>query len=506
MASGNNSVTSAFIDLATYDELEKYLYGGKDSVAYFVRCVRKSVWFSMVPVTLRVTSGQGTFDGEFAVNISRAGDYLANTWARVTFSSVTLSTAVAAQASVRWTRNLMHNLIYETWVTFNDLTAMRFDNHWLDFYAAFSIPESKQNGYDNMIGNFDDLINPRTLADTAAINRIGVPVAGECTLPAATLNLPLPYFFTLDTGISLPTAAIPYNDMKLNFHLRNWDDLLIYDEGTAATARDAVIGDLSAAPTLTQVQIWANYAIVSNEERVKMGRCPRDIVIEQVQIVPRRAYNTAANPNSYDIRLSHAVKGLFWGCRNRIIANEWSNYTDQRPAISPGQLLGAGVTFNIGADPVGDHTLIYENTNRLDQMGSDYFSLIQPWYHAQRIPTDTGYHMYSYALKIFALDPMGSTNYGKLTNVSLNLNPTATAGTDNGVFDAIVRGYNFNVCRISGGAFGYFLRNSPIVLVRSREPETDSCWTGWKATPVRVNSGKLSLRCNCLVASVAAAA
>ena len=52
-------------------------------------------------------------------------------------------------------------------------------------------------------------------------------------------------------------------------------------------------------------------------------------------------------------------------------------------------------------------------------MGSDYFSLVNPWYHAPVIPLETGYHLYSYSLDFFAIDPMGSTNYGKLTNVSI---------------------------------------------------------------------------------------
>jgi hypothetical protein len=35
--------------------------------------------------------------------------------------------------------------------------------------------------------------------------------------------------------------------------------------------------------------------------------------------------------------------------------------------------------------------------------------------------------MYSYSLDFFNLDPMGSTNYGKLTNVSLYINPSQAA-------------------------------------------------------------------------------
>lgn len=506
--SGSNNITTAFVDLATFDELEKYLYGGLRAVAYFVRCVKKSTWFSMIPVTLRATSGQRDFGSEFSVNITRAGDYLISAWLRVTVGAVNGDGPAFAQntgapvalgatsGNLRWTRNFMHNLIRETWVTFNDLTAMKFDNHWLDFWAAFSIPESKLNGYNNMIGNFDEMTNPQAITSLVNIsatqilalrpprgnNAVGVATAAATLVPGATadflpqqtLNLPLPYFFALDSGVALPTAAIPYNDMKLNFDLRDWSDLLIVDVGgspqvqlnplagpvlAGTSARCATAADVDGGSvSLSNVQVWANYAIVSNEERVKMGKCPRDIVIQQVQCVQRRDFDaTAGSTNQYDLRLSHAVKALFWAVRNRKVACEWSNYTDAEPVYGPG--AQAPVIFNQGADPVLDHSLVYENTTRLDQMGSDYFSLIQPWYHAGRIPTDTGYHMYSYALDVLSNDPMGSTNYGKLTNVSLCLTPTGSAALDNGTFDAVIRALNFNVIRISGGALGGFAKN-----------------------------------------------
>ena len=78
-----SNLTSGFIDLATYDELEKYLYGGSDATAYFVRETRKATWFTQVPVVLARASGQPEFGNEWSVTISRAGDYLLNTWLRV---------------------------------------------------------------------------------------------------------------------------------------------------------------------------------------------------------------------------------------------------------------------------------------------------------------------------------------------------------------------------------------------------------------------------------------
>ncbi len=63
-------------------------------------------------------------------------------------------------------------------------------------------------------------------------------------------------------------------------------------------------------------------------------------------------------------------------------------------------------------------------------MGSDYFSLVNPWYHAPTIPGLTGFHEYSYSLAFNEIDPMGSTNYGKLTNISIvpTASPAAKVG------------------------------------------------------------------------------
>ena len=56
------------------------------------------------------------------------------------------------------------------------------------------------------------------------------------------------------------------------------------------------------------------------------------------------------------------------------------------------------------ADPILQTSLIYENANLLAQMGSDYFSLVNPWFHAPEIPPETGLHEYSYSLDFISLD------------------------------------------------------------------------------------------------------
>jgi hypothetical protein len=459
-----SNVTSGFIDLATFDEIEKYMYGGQDATAYFVRETRKSTWFTQVPVVLSRAAGSPAFNQEWSVSISRAGDYLLQTWLRLVTPEVTLAedNQHGTNGSIRWTRNFMHNIIRECCITFNDLVAARFDNYHLDFWTAFTVPAGKRNGYNNMIGNFSDLTGPHAIGE--AINQW-------------TLNLPLPFFYGRDSGVALPTAALPYNDMRITFSFRDWSDLLILDNtdpgiaSGAKTSSCARATDLvGGAPNLGTTQVWANYAIVSNDERKRMACAPRDILIEQVQTAPRQTFSPATNPNScYDVRFSHAIKVLFFAVRNITNPCEWSNYT----AASS---YNDGTSVNFGAsgmvDPILQTSVIYENTNRLAQMGSDYFALVNPYFHAPVIPMDTGYHTYSYSLDFICLDPMGSTNYGKLTNVSVvpeaslgaiaGANSTGAGDTDRQdglnsaqTYEFILTAVNNNIIRVSGGALGF---------------------------------------------------
>ena len=128
--------------------------------------------------------------------------------------------------------------------------------------------------------------------------------------------------------------------------------------------------------------MWAEYAIVANVERQQMGKAPRDILIEQVQTAPKQVFNPN-NTTQSDIRFAHSIKALFFGIRNKTNAAEWSNYTAASPVPT---VNGVNFAPALASDPISQTTLFYENTARLVNMGSDYFSLIVPYYAAVSIP------------------------------------------------------------------------------------------------------------------------
>jgi hypothetical protein len=463
MSTYQSNVSSSFVDLATYDALEQYLYSGLGAVTYFIRQSKKSSWFSQVPVILSNASGTADFGNTWSVTISRAGDYLLQNWLTVTTPALY---DLNRPFKNFWVKNLMHNLVASVDVTFNDLVAMRIESHQLDFWTAFNVPASKKAGYRQMVGYGVEIpaLNGR---DNVFLHGLDASVPHK-------LQLPLPFFYTRASGVALPTAALPYNDMRINFTFRPASELLVAWATGESPVPSRYNVHYTSPITLSlggSVKVWGNYAVVSNDERSRMGQHTRDIVIEQFHSAPETNFTPGAN-TTYDIRFSSAVKCLMFALRktNKSTLPAQNGTSGQVWGEGGGHLSNYSTTVDSEAlsssgyfeyvSPIDSVTMLYENTTRLGSVPSNYFTQISPFYHAETIPVEEpGIHMYSYSLDIGSLDPMGSTNFGRLTNVTMvpvSLSTDIMQGHNNlDTWQFLVTAVVHNIARISGGAFGF---------------------------------------------------
>ena len=132
MAGGNNvSLTTAFIDLSTFDEIEAFLYGGL-SVNRFRKTIRRSAWFTIIAAQLNKVGTTGDFDSGMQAVFSRAGDYVRDFWMRVELPEIRTNPGFQAC----WTRNIGHNLIDTAELMYNDLVVNRLTSCPVAFDVA----------------------------------------------------------------------------------------------------------------------------------------------------------------------------------------------------------------------------------------------------------------------------------------------------------------------------------------------------------------------------------
>jgi Major capsid protein N-terminus/Large eukaryotic DNA virus major capsid protein len=443
----NSNITAGYMDLATAWKMEgEYLYAATPissqynhpcGISYFVREIKRATWFTQIPVALRTGNGIAAFGQEFSSNVVRVGEYLLNTYLAVELPEVTLlaSNQFGVNGRLRWCRKIMHNLIEDCDISFNEQKVARIDNYILDMITQFT-NANKQDGYDEMIGDTIDLTGSH-----------GPTTPLSATIPSKKLILNLPFFYFLDSGFALPTAALLFNEIKINYKLRDWDKLLILDNsgvtgaGTVARAVPLVNIDIYTAPVLKNVSTWAHYALVSDFERQNMAQTSRDMIIEQYQTAARMPFLPITNPSViYEPKFTFSVKALYFAIRNKTFANEWSNYTTSSPYNSGSSInfLPPGITA-----PISTLSLNYESTTRLSEMDWNYFSLVNPYYCCPTMGREIGYGIYSYALKMDRLDPNGSTNFSKIGNVQIAPTPSTIAITGAGGAGAAGSGMDF---------------------------------------------------------------
>ena len=480
MSHSTVSTSVGFIDQATFSELDSFMYGGPHAISWFIAGVQKANWFTVVPIHLR---NNGTFDfgqEQVSSSVNRSGDYVLNAWFRCEIPTIAWSNSGLTGGNfVRWTRNLMHNLIKRCSITFNELTVQEFDSYWLDFNAAYRIPKEKQVAYDNIIGNVPSLT---TAIDTSAFVQAGL-VGGA--LFGGFYSVPLPFWFGEDSGVALPVAALPFNDIKINYEFRALEDLLVftgpsgYGISNVTALWAEFLNDAAYTYTVNTTKSFrhpfthTHYAVIHNDERTKMGDAPKDYLIRQVQTICGADIQAGAVGHHFDIRLSHSIVQFFFAMKNKTLKGEHSNYSTNynygvTGGISPVQqpnVPGSGVHYN----PIEHTELIYENTPRLSHH-NDFYSLIHPFFVSEAVSEVVGMGMWAYAIKPWdPVSPSGSTNFSKLANVEMRHRLSKRAiyylsnplgGTPLAVpvtlkLHSVFVTQNWNVARVANGSLGH---------------------------------------------------
>lgn len=409
-----NALPVTHVDLATLTALEAYLYGGFSCSTWLMREVNKANWAAVGLTTLRNTGGRPDYGRETSWLVSRGGDYLLDTWFRARFPLVKLkkSDEISHDASIRYTKNFMHNLVRSGSLTVNELCISVFDTFILDVRQAFWLPANKQLGYKNLIGDIPSMTSPAGfnagLGDFDALGTGGY------------FSLVLPFFYHDDYGVSLPMASLVFVELYINLQFADFEDLVIVHPGVegqgirCANVSDVVtcVGDRQ--PAMEEGELFAEYAVVNNDERKAMAKMKRTMVIHNWQRLNEQTYETGRS-NHYNLRFSYNVVAIFTAARNDSTAGDGSNYTT--------------LPFNSGVDPIAIEDLQYENSSRTGNLASDITSLMYPYLRpGLAVPDVTGLHLtIPYALDVIGQDPSYGPNLGKINQVILNIFPSEAA-------------------------------------------------------------------------------
>ena len=174
------------MQIVAYGPQDVFLTGDPE-ITFFKVMYRRHTNFAIESIE-QTFSGTVDFGRKVTCLISRNADLLDKVYLQVELPALTKSAGTVA-----WTRNIGHVLIEEVSFDIGGQTIDKQYGEWLTIWNELTQTAEKADGYDVMIGN------TQALTDNSVT---------PTTTPAATLYIPLQFWFCRNHGLALPLIAL----------------------------------------------------------------------------------------------------------------------------------------------------------------------------------------------------------------------------------------------------------------------------------------------------------
>jgi len=412
------------LQLVAYGAQDVYLTGNPQ-ITFFKVVYRRHTNFAIEAIA-QTFNGTPAYGNRVTCQISRNGDLIHRMYLSLLVPN---DTSVCAGYGLR----IIDNVEIE-------IGGQKIDkhySHWLYIWNELSLPKSKRDGYNKMVG-----------------------MSGGTGLSGRTLYIPLEFWFCRNVGLALPLIALQYHEVKLNIQFETGANCS--GTNTALTATDF--------PTAT---LWVDYIFLDTDERRRFAQLSHEYLIEQLQFTGSESV-TAGTKLNPKLTFNHPCKELVWFIRKTLTAtnagtknNNWFNYTTDTTRITVPYTYNVNrqtlrTTATTSNDPltkniVSKAKLTLNGNERFSERSGAYFNLVQPFQHHENVPSNAGINVYSFALKPEEHQPSGTLNMSRIDTATLNLEYDSIGTTDTAILN--VYAVNYNVLRILSGMGGLAYSN-----------------------------------------------
>lgn len=291
-------------------------------------------------------------------------------------------------------------------------------------------------------------------------NYVNVSALQIASRQSRRLYTPLPYWFTINSGLALPIVSLQFHSVKVQLSLRERNHLLRLtpeaqdlgytiqsitkraDENVVSYVIPPQVQGVALSNSDVAAQIMLTYVYLDQRERSTFAEAQFEQVITQHQHQSATINSTGSLITdqhvasdikySLDLNFNHTVSELLWAirlqvhehtitgdasnagvadaeCRNWQF-NDWFNFSGP-----------ANVVTGLPTDPVALATLKLNNANRFSNTPGRYFRLVQPWQHHTNVVTATMVYTYSFALQPEDAQASGTANFSRIDKTTLDL-------------------------------------------------------------------------------------
>ena len=309
-----------------------------------------------------------------------------------------------------WTNAIGQFLVQQADLVIGTVLVDTLKNHYLFVWEEVSGKAGKR--LSEMIGKFD------TVAMRQAQSR-----------RARDLYVPLPFYYTEITGLSLPTASLTFQPCSIKLSFPNLEDCIVKPSGWATgmtvykRAEGASNGDvesdsskyeaLKPADLSCELEVFEFWLEEDERERFVTGQFEQ--ILTQVQYFQETTSKTLVTAD--DSTPHHQYKPRV--VLNNVIT-EYLIYVRRQKHETDKDWFNFGgyddpITQSI-LDPIKTLAVKYDNQTRVDARPGKFFRLVVPQVFHSNVPHEFIY-VWSFATEPEDPNVTGGTNQGKLDNL-----------------------------------------------------------------------------------------
>lgn len=438
---------------------------GNPEISFFSAVYRRHTNFAMESVRQTFLTKpvlEYNTRGSFTCRINRVADLLKDV-----YLSFTLPTIYSTdQHRFQWIENLAKYAIYSYTVKLDTQTIDQRYGEWMDIWSELTVNTDKRAIYDKMSGNTEEISNPlkRTKKITVRNNKLyyryyPVGVTGSPSIPQAKYFIPLDFWFTKDSGLSLPLIALQYQNLDITIEFRPISELCqVYDHIKGQYVSIAQYNQQTYHTPITfgqflhptdvalpanlsnnidlEAYLECNFIYLDTDERVQIAKASHDYLIERIYRIEKGGIG---RQGTIDLIIQNPVKELIWLTRrsDAFFNNEWSNFTNRLPSDRTYPIMKSA-------------RLLWNGMERFEEKDKQYFNLVQPYLHHTRGPRE-GIHVYSFALNPEKNQPSGAFNASMIDRIQLYVTNEEFEPNKSYEYEYIVYAVYYNIFRIMGG-------------------------------------------------------
>lgn len=398
-------MAGGLLQLVAYGVQDTFL-SSNPQVTFFKLVYRRHTNFAMESIRQPFNS-EPDFGKRVTCEIPRHGDLIHRMYLQVTLPALeNKATAYDATSgnpvestiqNYKWARRVGLALIKTADIEIGGQLIDRQYGEWMYIWNELSLHKNKLDGYNKMIGYS---IPPE---DVSTFDKIPYPES-----PETKLFIPFEFWFCQNHGLALPLISLQYDCVKINIEFRNLNEL--HRENTFNKPQNQY--NIPSDKKLGETVLWIDYIFLDVDERRRFSQSKHEYLIEQVQANGEEKIDAELTNISVNLKFTNPVKEIFWVFQyeENISTNQWFNYTNNNDI------------FNYKCASIMKKAKMQLNGNdRFTERDAEYFTLIQPFQHHTNIPSSSGIHTYSFALKPEEHQPSGSLNFSRLDSVVMKM-------------------------------------------------------------------------------------